>query len=338
VTSPFGFQDADNDRVPDFNADGFQIYTSRIENAQFSITQTYEYLKTGIGIAQGLHPKAAEDPGANATSNQYVLKHTYRVTNRTDAPLRGVRLYQFLHGLHSTSAVFDDNNYDEPSMCLGVKCSDYRYDVTLTGRVRAFVDLDRPFDDVDGEPHRATDVTDLFGFVREIDDAFFRSLLGKSEQEIEAAFRGVRVIPAAQTIEGIARSELFVLNTDVVSAHSKQAPIGIASAEPPFGWEVGRYGERPADNHIEGKPSVGVHLSVEKATLSGTDVFRPDSKWVAGAQMFDLGDLNPSATATFEVLLSISTEQSVTERPGASSAARPEPGTAPSMLRWRRPR
>ena len=58
ITTPFSFQDRNGDRAPDFNADGFNIYTSTIANAVFSVTQTFEFLNTGIGIAQGVHPRS----------------------------------------------------------------------------------------------------------------------------------------------------------------------------------------------------------------------------------------------------------------------------------------
>lgn len=322
VTTPFGFQDRDGNRAPDVNADGFNIYTSTIANATFSVTQTYEFLNTGIGIAQGAHPRAAADPGANITGDQYVLKQIYSITNRSSNPVRGVQLYQFLHGLHSNSAVVDDNDYNEPSQCLGVKCSDYRFDVTMSGTARAFVDLDRPFQDVEGQPTRATDATDLFGFVPQIDDAFLQSLLRKSEAEIDAAFKSVGVVAPPQLISGIARSDEYVRNNDAISFHSNDAPIGAGGAAAPFGWEVGRYGVFGTDSHAVGKPGTGVHLSIERGSLDGTDRFAPGNKWVSGAQVFSLGDLNPGATVVFDVLLSVSTSQAVTRAPGVASIAR----------------
>jgi hypothetical protein len=309
ITSPFGFRDADANGVPDFNADGFNIFTSTIANAVFSITQTFEYLNTGTGIAQGTNPRSAPDPGSFVPSSQYVLKQTYAVTNRSAAPVTGVRLYQFIHGLHANQAVVDDNNYAEPSLCGGIPCSSYQYDVTMLGVVRAFVDLDRPYDDVEGEPTRATDVTDLFGFVPAIDDAFLQSLLKKDEAAVDAAFKAIGVILDPNTISGIARSELYVHNTDVVGFHSNDAPIS--------GWEVGRYGVNGIDSHVVGKPTTGVHLSVESTVLNALDVFAPGNKWVGGAQAFPLGDLAPGATATFDVLLSVNTVQTVTQPPAA---------------------
>jgi hypothetical protein len=203
-----------------------------------------------------------------------------------------------------------------------VRCSDYRYDVTTWGAARAFVDLDRPFDDVQGEPRRATDVTDLFGFVPAIDDAFLRSLLGKDAGAVDSAFRGIGVQLDGDSIGGIARSDLYVVNIDTVAFHS---------SDPPAGWEAGRYGVQPADNHQAGKPSTGVHLSVEAGALSGAEALGPAGKWVGGAQVFPLGDLNPGAAVTFDVLLSVNTVQTVTPKPAAiaSGARLPLRGAAP---------
>lgn len=319
ITSPFNFQDGDGNRTPDFNADGQNIYASTIANAVFSVTQTYEFLNAGVGIAQGIRPRSAGGPGANIASDQYVLKQTYRITNRSSGPIRGVQLYQFLHGLRSTAAVFDDREYGEPSQCLGVKCSDYRFDVTMSGTARAFVDLERPFRDVQDEPTRATDVSEIFGFVPQIDDAFLQSLLGKSASAIEAAFRGVGVTIPPALVADIARSDEYVRNNDVVTLHSNDPPLGVNGVAP-LGWEVGRYGVSGTDSHATGKPGSGVHLSVEGGSLNGTDTFSPARPWVSGAQVFSLGDLNPGATVTFDVLLSVGTNQSVVRALGAAGA------------------
>jgi hypothetical protein len=308
LTAPFSFLDADGNSVPDFNADGFNIYTSTAANATFSVMQTYEFLNAGTGISQGMQPRSGPDPGASIPSSQYVLRQTYRITNVSGAPLTNVRLFQLLHGLRATTVVVDDNNYGEPSMCGGTRCSDYRFDVTTWGTARAFVDLDRPFDDVPGEPMRALDVSDLFGFVPAIDDAFLRSLLGKDEAGVDAAFLSVGVQVDSETIGGIARSDVYVHNVDAAAFHSN---------DPPVAWEAGRYGVRPNDNHESGKPSTGVHLSIESGALTGAEVLGPTEKWVAGAQTFALGNLPPGGSATFDVILSVSTVQTVTPKPTA---------------------
>jgi hypothetical protein len=304
VATPFSFRDRDANG-PDVNADGLNIYTSAIRNASFAITMTYEFLNTGTGIAQGTQPATVAGPGANVTSNPFVLKQTYQITNVSGAPMQDVRLSQFLHGLHSRLAVFDRTGYGESANCGGVSCGTYQYDITMRGTARAFVDLDRPFVDEEGQPRRATDATDLFGFVPALDDAFLRSLLGKTEAAIDSAFRGIRVTIDPATIAGIARSDAYVVNDDLVAFHSNDAPLA---------WEVGRYGVRPNDNHEVGKPGTGVHLSVESGTLNGTSSIGPGDKWVGGAQVFSLGNLNPGGSVTFDVLLSVSTTQSVTPR------------------------
>ncbi len=79
----------------------------------------------------------------------------------------------------------------------------------------------------------------------------------------------------------------------------------------PDGFEVGYYGKEGVDNHGIGKPSVGVHLSIESGTLNGTDAFDPSNPayWVSGAMNWNLGSLNANGqagdTATFDVLLTI---------------------------------
>jgi hypothetical protein len=249
-----------------------------------------------------------------------------------------VQLVQFLHGLRSTAAVFDDNDYAEPSVCGGVNCRDYRYDVTMSATARAFVDLDRPFDDVEGEPARATDVTDLFGFVPGIDDAFLQGLLGQDEAGVDAAFQSVGVLLDPTSVSGIARSDLYVHNVDITTLHSNDAPIGAGSAAPPFGWEIGRYGVQGVDSHAVGKPSTGVHLSVESGTLNGTEAYGPDAKWVGGAEAFALGDLNPGQTVTFDVLLSVYTVQNVVSKPAGIAlrgAARASERAAGPLKAWR---
>jgi hypothetical protein len=249
------------------------------------------------------------------------LKQTYQITNVSSSAVTGLRLFQFLHGLHSRTAVFDRNNYGEGGNCGGVPCNAYQYDMTMRATVRAFIDFDRPFEDEEGQPPRATDVTDIFGFVPAIDDAFLRSLLGKEEAAIGAAFRAIFVGVPPEIISGIARSETYVVNDDVVAFHSNDAPIGIEDvSNPPFGWETGPYGVFPADSHVVGKPPTGVHLSVEGGTLKGPASFEPGAKWVRGALVFALGNLNPRASVTFDVLLSVSTVQAEMQRASAVSS------------------
>lgn len=95
------------------------------------------------------------------------------------------------------------------------------------------------------------------------------------------------------------RTGAVVLHHDVVAFHARQQPAA---------WEVGYYGRRGADSHAKGKPSIGVHWSVEADALSGRDFFAaPEERWVSGAQRFDFGTIPAGGAVTLEVLLSIQT-------------------------------
>jgi len=85
--------------------------------------------------------------------------------------------------------------------------------------------------------------------------------------------------------------------------------IGFSSKIAPSAFEIGRYGDESngVDNHTVGKPSVGTHLSVEDNDLKNTDSFAPTTRWVSGAERWDLLDLAAGETKTFDVLLTILT-------------------------------
>ncbi|MBI5397590.1 MAG: PEP-CTERM sorting domain-containing protein [Verrucomicrobia bacterium] len=92
---------------------------------------------------------------------------------------------------------------------------------------------------------------------------------------------------------------------DYIGFHAKVAPTA---------HEIGYYGVDPIDDHVSGKPSDGVHLSIEDnwqtapySTRQGTDSFAPPQLWVAGAQRWDLGSLAPGASVTSDILLTILT-------------------------------
>jgi hypothetical protein len=95
--------------------------------------------------------------------------------------------------------------------------------------------------------------------------------------------------------------------------------IGFGSKTAPSAFEIGRYGDDTVDNHSIGKPSVGVHLSIEDnwthapyITRQGTDSFFPVNRWVAGGQRYELGTLADGQSATVDVMLSILTGTTVT--------------------------
>ena len=119
-----------------------------------------------------------------------------------------------------------------------------------------------------------------------------------------------------------ARYDVSLVGTDQWSIGSASAPhgledyIGFHSSVAPSAFEIGHYGiaGNGLDNHVTGKPSDGVHLSIEAnwltapfSTRKGTDAFNPASRWVSGAERWDLADLAPGASASLDVILSIRT-------------------------------
>lgn len=85
---------------------------------------------------------------------------------------------------------------------------------------------------------------------------------------------------------------------DVLTMHARQEPSA---------FEVGEFGVEGTDDHVFGKPSVGVHHSIEANSLSGLDFFAPPVKWVSGGMCFELADLGDGETDSIDVLLSLST-------------------------------
>jgi hypothetical protein len=84
----------------------------------------------------------------------------------------------------------------------------------------------------------------------------------------------------------------------------------------PTALEIGYYGieGNGVDNHGTGKPTDGVHRSIEANWLTapydtrqGTDSFVPPQRWVSGAQRWTLGNLAAGQSVSFDVVLSILT-------------------------------
>jgi len=103
--------------------------------------------------------------------------------------------------------------------------------------------------------------------------------------------------------------------------------IGFHSNAAPSAYEIGYYGieGNGVDNHGTGKPTDGVHLSIENNWLGepylsrlGTDSFTPPQRWIAGAERWELGGLSPGASVSHELLLSVRTGTKVIA--GASSS------------------
>ncbi|OYV07261.1 MAG: hypothetical protein CFE26_01955 [Verrucomicrobiales bacterium VVV1] len=119
-----------------------------------------------------------------------------------------------------------------------------------------------------------------------------------------------------------ARFDVSLAGLDQWSIGSPSAPhgledyIGFHSSVAPSAFEIGHYGiaGNGLDNHVTGKPSDGVHLSIEAnwltapfSTRKGTAAFTPASRWVSGAERWDLADLAPGDSASLDVILSLRT-------------------------------
>ena len=105
--------------------------------------------------------------------------------------------------------------------------------------------------------------------------------------------------------------------------------IGFHASVAPSGYEIGYYGieGNGVDNHSVGKPSDGVHLSVEDnwqtppyTSRLGTDSFTPAQRWIAGTERWNLGNLAAGASVSHEVLLTLRTGTRVTAGTASSGA------------------
>lgn len=218
--------------LPDPNIYDFTIFRSSVTNDCLRVTITFEMIDTVVdnppGIEMGIRPKDSVEEGVSVTSSRYVLKQTYTFENISGQELNNFKFFQFLHGLESATAVYDDRDYGGPF-------AGYQYDITQEG--------------------------DSFSF--------------------------------------------NTLNGDIVSHHDV---IGFHADAMPSAYEVGYYGRPPQDDHQVGKPEIGVHLSVEGDSLKNVDFFAPpETRWIGGAQRFELGTIPIDGSVTRDVLLSIQT-------------------------------
>ena len=102
--------------------------------------------------------------------------------------------------------------------------------------------------------------------------------------------------------------------------------LGFHANVAPSAYEIGRYGieGNGLDDHCIGKPSDGVHLSIEDnwqnppySTRLGTDNFAPAERWVSGAERWNLGSLAAGQSVSLDVILSLRTGTQVV--PGTNS-------------------
>lgn len=103
--------------------------------------------------------------------------------------------------------------------------------------------------------------------------------------------------------------------------------IGFHASTAPDAREIGHYGieGNGVDAHSSGKPSDGVHLSIEDnwqtapySSRQGTDNFAPAQRWIGGAQRWTLGSLAANQSVSFDVLLTIRTGTRVDTGTGSS--------------------
>lgn len=118
------------------------------------------------------------------------------------------------------------------------------------------------------------------------------------------------------------RYDVTMSGTDAAAAGSQSSSegledlIGFHAKTAPSAFEIGHYGieNNGIDDHSSGKPSEGVHLSIENNWQSAPylgrknqDTFAPVNRWVAGAQRWDLGTLAPGQSTSLDIILSLLT-------------------------------
>lgn len=105
---------------------------------------------------------------------------------------------------------------------------------------------------------------------------------------------------------------------DLIGFHSKIAPSA---------FEIGHYGieGNGIDDHSAGKPSDGVHLSIEDnwenapyLARKNRDSFAPANRWISGAQRWELGSIAAGQSVSFDIVLSLLTGTKVVVDGGGS--------------------
>ena len=104
------------------------------------------------------------------------------------------------------------------------------------------------------------------------------------------------------------------------SATGLEDYIGFHSKIAPTAFEIGSYGTEGngIDDHVMGKPSDGVHLSIENNWQSAPflgrknrDTFAPASRWVGSGQRWDFGSIADGQSVSFDIVLSLLTGTTV---------------------------
>ena len=114
------------------------------------------------------------------------------------------------------------------------------------------------------------------------------------------------------------------------SASGLEDFIAFQSKVAPTAFEIGYYGieGNGLDDHSIGKPSDGVHLSIEDdwqslpySSRQGTDSFAPSHKWIAGGQRWSVGNLTAGQSTDLDIVLSLLTGTKVTTTGGGGAPA-----------------
>lgn len=108
---------------------------------------------------------------------------------------------------------------------------------------------------------------------------------------------------------------------DLIGFHSKVAPSA---------FEIGHYGieGNGIDDHSSGKPSDGVHLSIEDnwenapyLARKNRDSFAPANRWISGAQRWEFGSIAAGQSVSFDIVLSLLTGTKVVIEGGGGNTS-----------------
>ena len=153
----------------------------------------------------------------------------------------------------------------------------------------------------------------LHGFISQRGQYDSRSYAGKlPEYQYDMTMSGVDAGAAGDQSSSIGLE-------DLIGFHAKTAPSA---------FEIGHYGieGNGMDDHSIGKPSDGVHLSVEDNWSSAPylsrknrDSFAPADRWISGAQRWELGSIAAGQSVSFDIVLSLLTGTKVIVDGGGTS-------------------
>ena len=119
------------------------------------------------------------------------------------------------------------------------------------------------------------------------------------------------------TLAGIDETSV---GADGASTTGLEDYIAFHSSIPPTAFEIGAYGieNNGVDDHSSGKPSDGVHLSIEDnwagppfLARKNRDYFAPATRWVSGGQRWQLGTIAAGQTVDMDIVLSLLTGTTV---------------------------